>query len=272
MKEGLNSKQLQNIQLHILKRFADFCEANDINYLLCGGSMLGAIRHKGFIPWDDDIDIMMPRPDYNRFFEEFKDEYLQIFDFRTHQDFDYPYIKLGDKRTYLVEEFYYKPMDLGIHIDIFPIEGLPEDEEVGLAQFAKMLKARKKYMYKVFKLNPSIAWYKRMLVNVFRAMIPIKTILKEQKKEAERYDFNESPKAGKLVWGSGKNQIYLSSLFTETEKYPFEGFYFKGPKDYDTYLKSIYGDYMQLPPKDKQVSHHHFECWIKEGYTLEELT
>lgn len=268
---NLNSKQIQHVQLSVLKRFADFCEARQINYLLCGGSMLGAVRHKGFIPWDDDIDIMMPRPDYNRFKNEFYNENLEIFHYATHKDYNFPFIKLGDRRTFLMEKFYYKKIDLGIHIDVFPIDGMPENEKAGLSRFSKMLKYRRNFKYKLYKFSPSLEFYKKIPLVALQKLIPIKFVLKQQQIEAEKYNFNTSPKAAKLVWGSGKNQIYLKSLFTETQKFPFEGFYFNGPKYYDTYLKSIYGDYKQLPPKDKQVSHHHFDCGIKEGYTLDDI-
>ena len=127
----ITSEELKAIQLDLLQKTADFCKENGIRYYLCGGTLLGAIRHKGYIPWDDDIDISMPRPDYDRFISMFNkpENDYQVIDMSNNKKYGLPFAKVHDTRTF-VDELQYTKDQFGVYIDIFPIDGVGEDEQV----------------------------------------------------------------------------------------------------------------------------------------------
>lgn len=128
MKKEITMEELRAIQLDILDKIHAFCTEHGIRYSLGGGTLLGAVRHKGYIPWDDDIDIMLPRPDYERFLKEFDGKYaeLNLQHYGNDNTCCIPFAKVYDNRTVLIE----KLQKSGIYIDVFPIDGLPEESKI----------------------------------------------------------------------------------------------------------------------------------------------
>ena len=151
---AINSDELKSIQLDLLQKTADFCENNGLRYFLCGGTLIGAIRHKGYIPWDDDIDIAMPRPDYEKFVRIFNltQNYYQVMSIETDPDYAYAFAKVYENRTVLKElhypgdafgvyidilydnrtvlkELHYKG-SIGVFIDIFPADGVKNTNQI----------------------------------------------------------------------------------------------------------------------------------------------
>ena len=124
-------EELKTIQLDLLQKTADFCEQNGLRYFLCGGTLLGAIRHKGYIPWDDDIDIAMPRPDYDRFCMTFNqpNSVYRVKSLFTHPNYICAFAKVYDNRT-LLKELHYKGIHFGVYIDILPVDGVKDSAQI----------------------------------------------------------------------------------------------------------------------------------------------
>ena len=127
MKKTINVEELKQVQLDILKFVDEYCKKNNLKYYLAYGTLLGAVRHKGYIPWDDDIDLLMFREDYEKFVTSFKDERYKVFATEVNAKYPYPFAKVGDTTTYFEEEIK-DVMDTGVNIDIFPLDYLPEDK------------------------------------------------------------------------------------------------------------------------------------------------
>ena len=268
---------LQEKQLNILKYFIKVCEKHNLQYFLVGGSTLGAIRHKGFIPWDDDIDVGMPRKDYDKFVElqsEFEGTPYFIQTFKTDPCYIYNYGKLRDSSTTFIENtFKQHRINHGVWIDIFPIDG-----------FSKVVKPREKFAKKVAHIwwqvylsyLPALrrkvharTFFKDILLNIVAGLFYIFDIAHYRNKHVERYvrkiPLEESVMAGNYFGFNMKREAMDTNLFKEFVKVPFEDTEAYVLKDYDTYLRNLYGDYMKFPPKEKQVGHHY-----NSGFSLEQ--
>lgn len=267
----LSLKEIQSIQLNILKDVANFCVKNNIKYYLAGGTLLGAIRHKGFIPWDDDIDILIPRPDYKKFVSKYpksinKNYSLSVIDVNSSHMFTYS--KVYDKRTEIHEKGI-KFNDLnGIAIDVFPIDGLPSDLEKSDRFFKTQKNWFQLYQFSIMNYIEFDKNIRRIILNIVIWLCKIvgtKTFIKIINNRSSKFDFDKSEYIGVSVvpyYGNKeriKKDIYIGEVMVE-----FEDTYFVAPKGYKQYLTNLYGDYMQLPPEDKRISHHQFEAYWRE--------
>jgi lipopolysaccharide cholinephosphotransferase len=265
MKE-LTLQELKDIEFEILKMFDAFCKENNIKYYLSHGTLLGAIRYKKFIPWDDDVDLLIPRADYDRMIKLFKDtERYKLFAFEKDENYRYPIAKLCDMTTLKDEEGYNNGVTLGVDIDLFPLDAWDDDLE----------KAKKEVRYiakNMFRLgltklkkpdsrNPIKKFIKGCLMifyKMFGSKYFIKKILKASNKEGQQGNNYLGCKAWCVY---GEKGIIPASVFAETVDIEFEGEMFPAPKDYDTYLTCLYGDYLPEPPKEKQKTHHGFKAY-----------
>ena len=250
----IDTNELRIIQLDLLQKTVDFCERNNIRYYLCGGTLLGAIRHQGYIPWDDDIDISMPRPDYDRFIALFNkpENYYQVIDMSNNPKYGFPFAKVHDTRTY-VDELQYAKDQFGVYIDIFPIDGVGEDKQVfRILRLRKLLHTKKANYYQRTLSKKIINTFGKILL----FPISVHKILKMMDKEARKYPFGSTPRAGVIINPYGTREIVDLSVFDNPICVKFEDGFYKIPAAYDTWLSSIYGDYMQLPPEDKRHSPH----------------
>ena len=193
-------QEIKDIQLDILKDVDSFCEKNNIRYYLAGGTLLGAIRHKGFIPWDDDIDIIMPRPDYIKFIQGYEnecDKNYKLTSIDNNKQHLYTFAKIFDMRTLKIEDsisYNNKNMD-GIGIDIFPMDGLPQNIESSNKLFAKQKKWFRLYSLSVHKFM----WSKNIFKSFIKCVvqIPFKVIghkwfIHIINKNSMKYDFEKS--------------------------------------------------------------------------------
>ena len=255
----LTLRELQMSELAILSAFHEFCKKNNLNYSLAGGTLLGAIRHKGFIPWDDDIDVCMPRPDYEKFYNSFHDQKSDfILSIDRGKNAQYPFLKLMDPRISVKEDNIAEVENCWI--DIFPIDGFPAKQQKvivlqkkanfyrDIIRYSKLegIKGykgkRSKISFYIRKLYSTLYGYKRAHNNLIK-------LAKDNK-------YTESKYVGCVVWGFyGIGERMLKSEYEKFVDVEFEGHTFKAMSCWDSYLTGIYGDYMQLPPEEKRVYH-----------------
>lgn len=261
------TKELKSIEVEMLKSIHRFCIDNNIKYSLAFGTLLGAVRHKGFIPWDDDIDIMMPRADYERFIMTFQHPYYKVLALENDNNYVLPYAKAFDDRTILIEKSELED-SYGVFIDIFPIDNIIEDKK-NIDEFHR----KKKYLNRLFtlkrvSLRKGRAFTKNITLAVSRVfLLPIsaRSLALKINNLVAKYSKVNSEKSGVVIPTDNKpKSIFPSEVFNSFTTLEFEGYKFMAIAKYDQYLSTWYGDYMKLPPLEKQVSHHLFKAWWKE--------
>lgn len=241
--------------LHVFKFTVRFLEQHGLRYVACGGTVLGAVRHRDFIPWDDDIDIYMPRKDYERLLDLKQEARREGFDVLSLRDKGYylPFAKVSDMHTTLWEQKEF-PFVMGVYVDIFALDNFScSDEELTTIQ----RKSLKKFYNYQKTLNP--------LLRPLRSFM-LKRFLNYQ----SWYSSFDGDKTVCVTQWAG--HIFKREWFEDVVSLPFGDTTVIVPKDYDGYLTCLYGDYMTLPPIEKRVSeHNHFYLNFDEGLTLNEV-
>lgn len=277
MKE-LTTQEIQQMSLDILEDVHQFCKRNGIKYSLAYGSLIGAIRHKGFIPWDDDIDIFMPRQDYEQFCKSYhSDKYKFI----CESDPDY-YLNFGRvyeyQRTCAKTQLpFAKNYDGGLWIDVFPMDGANNDHDLFIEKMTRLQRCwylQLRYrnalgpMENVFKA-PNLKDF--CILTTLKLFCPLRKKLREVndhlRKEAKEFAFGETSRWSDFCCINVKdNNYHLVEEFDEVMETDFDGHRFYILKGYDNVLRRRYGDYMQLPPEDQRVSRHgHDHFYWKES-------
>lgn len=270
MKKNLSLKEIQNEEKELLRKTVEYLDKNNIEYYISYGTMLGAIRHKGFIPWDDDIDISMTRNNFEKLIDIAKhkntiDNDLEIQSYELGNSV-YPFIKIINKKIFLEDNI---SVDQNLWIDVFPLDGLPSDEKKIKKIMNKTFKMAELYMVKNFKYKeiPKTTRSNKATIIKYLAK-PVTIFINKEKwmqkylKVAKSYDVNSSKKITSVVW-HGKKIIVFPKEILESEIYNFEDIKVKGFKDYDNYLKACYGDYMKLPPENERNTHN-IKAYIKK--------
>lgn len=262
-------EQKRTILLDILSAVDAFCEKQGIRYSMACGTMLGAVRHKGFIPWDDDIDIYLPREDYTRLEEVFPDILDGKYRFaslsRT-RGWHNAYGKIYDDRTYSANSKANR-IAFGINIDVYPIDDVPDDE-AGWHKFRKkQKKAVNDVKYKTLSLSSGNGLKRNLLLLWKKIPILFKTrdeLLKTLDSIAQSNNGKGYTTCFENCQGLIQQHPFKKSLFDSITIWPFEDRVFHGFEDADAYLRNGYGDYMKLPPKEKQVLVHGYDTFWKE--------
>lgn len=268
MKRINDLREVQLIELDILVEFDKFCKKNDLKYSLYAGSLIGAVRHKGFIPWDDDIDLAMLREDYERFIsivttKPFINENLEVCIPQQTKNYIQPFLKIVDNRTYVIEsKKYSRKYDKGIYIDIFPFD-------YGFEQYEKCKEIIDRQQYYAKRLVRSSGVMQKspfktlckILYNSFQFLIGRGT--KYWSKKCASIDrLPPSKYIGNLIWPSSYGNILNTEYTNNYIELEFEDKKFKAFRDYDLILKSMYGDYMKIPNENERENH------ITEAYWL----
>lgn len=256
--------ELQGRLLDMLEWFHNFCAENGLRYYALGGTLLGAVRHKGFIPWDDDIDVGMPREDYNRLVNCMKSaENTQSFVLETpleNKDYVYQYLKLYDTTTTLIENTRYKTKR-GIFLDIFPLDGIGNTLEESENKFKYIQKKNNYIMTKICALSGHRKFYKNVAIVISRC-IPFpgwRNTSRKLDKHCSEKKFDEYQYVTNPYGAWGKKEIFKREWFGEQPiTLDFENIKICAPQDFDSFLTKMYGDYMKLPPIEKQVTHHDY--------------
>lgn len=259
--------RLNEIQLYLLKHFQMVCDTLGLEYFAIGGTAIGAIRHKGFIPWDDDLDVAMSREDFNIFSKEAQKLLPHDIFFQTHEtDKNYlqPFAKLRHNESTFIEKGCERgEFHQGVYIDIFPYDYVPERNFTNVLYYAKSLlyQARIRAHY-----TESVEHMGKRAKIIFEIARPIlKCLLPDV-----NATFNKSiglcksiPKSSRInlrgaLWYWGRKGLPID-WFQETTLFPFENMYIKLPKGYHQYLSHVFGDYMTPPPEDARVAKHNID-------------
>jgi len=269
--------ELKSLLLRMLKDFVSFCDGNHLTYYAAYGTALGAVRHHGFIPWDDDIDVHMPRADYQRLWE-LRNEIPKPYKVVDIPELGYtaPFMKFMDINT-SVWEFERKPYMLGEYIDIFPLDSYQPEDIPHVKEIKKNLDDA---FFAYFRSLDK--WPSRELLSLLyhRYWSEFKKLYnKNQENSRNRNIFHRqvlelldelnSTQEGSLYFSS--TDVYLECPIFEKVWFdnpidqPFENITIKIPGDFDSYLRSLYGDYIELPPEEERITHHsrHFVCLNK---------
>lgn len=263
----VTSQEIKEISFHILEDVAEFCDAHSIRYFLVCGTALGAVRHNGFIPWDDDVDIGMPRPDYIRFLLNYQSDNYVLCSSDRDKKYPYPFSKVCDFRTELIENISH-PCRLGVYIDVFPIDGLPQEEITcrrhlrQIEWMQKLLTWKRIPLRKEKKLHYLVLHFATKCV---LSLFPISFLVNRLERSLCKYPYASSEFVGHFVtksyWG---NDIKPRYLFDNPIRHKFESTELWLPGGFDEYLRLEYGDYLKLPPVEKRVSNHDFVAYWKE--------
>lgn len=261
MKRITDIKELRSIQLGILDDIHNFCIANGITYFISCGSLIGAVRHKGYIPWDDDIDLYMPRKDYERFIKEYRNpsKKYRVINPETEKNYFYTFAKVVDTRT-LMTETETEGYKIGVYVDLFPVDYVSDDrrERVRLFKRTRLLyKIRRcKISHKNYLKNAAAYWiYKLLPVSVgclnriIRRLITLKQPTHTVANLTEAGCFNA-------------DRCFSAASIDGTVDVEFEGRRYKTMKGYKDYLSKTYGDYMTLPPVDQRQTHSFEAYWL----------
>lgn len=251
------------IQLEILDVVHEFCERNGIKYSIAYGTLIGAVRHKGYIPWDDDIDIVMLREDYDKFVATFDLEHYEIASFETKKLY-LPFVKVCDNRTIIIDRKA-NTQGLGINIDIFPIDTVPNSNTATelLCRRIKIVSAFNRV--KLYKINNFSSVKNRILGALFKIILlpfPNNYFIKRILSLEIKYRYSSSGKV-MCIGDSAALKPLDEYIYKELDMVSFEGNKYWGMKNYDTYLSALYGDYMQLPPEEKRISYHTSDAYWK---------
>lgn len=249
-------KKLHERILGILLQFDKVCREHDLRYCICGGTMIGAVRHKGFIPWDDDLDVSMPRPDYERLIAHSKEwlpEPLEFVCAENDPEYPLPFGKIQDASTTLIERDHYYYLG-GCYIDVFPFDAYPD------TAFGRRIQ-RMKYVY----LSKMLYFMHRdpfrhghgpasWLPLLARKIYTMPGLQKRIRKVMTRYDYNDCRYAASYT--DVYDRIVPKEVVDTYCDYEFEGHTVRGIKHYDRYLKQMYGDYMTVPPVEDRWQHN----------------
>lgn len=258
----LSGSEVRELQVKLLDSIDEFCRNNNIPYSLSGGTMIGAVRHKGFIPWDDDIDLFMRRSDYDRFLQSFNGNYpnYQTVDYLSDPDYSLPFAKVMDMSTQLVEGgnslFCY-----GIYVDVFPVDGKPDID--GFAEFVMQYTALLRRLHKTAPLYRYTSSPLKFLKLYFRSLFNRghSEVVKAIDSCLRSYRLEDCKFGGEAGINPGLNSHLPSDLYDSYSTAEFEGRRYSCITRSHEYLSSIYGDYMTPPPPQKQKPKHHMRAY-----------
>jgi len=263
-----NIDLLHEADLEIAKTIVGICKRHNLKCYMLGGSMLGAIRHKGFIPWDDDIDFGLPRKDYEKLLELLPMELpsnLTFENYKTNPDYHYYITRIQDLNTKVVEiNFESENKFTHVSIDLFPLDGSPNNPFLRMLFFLRIIMHRSMMSLcyrKGIDKHRKRGFFEKMFITIM-TMFPTEKIFNpyNQKEKIDKilkkYPMENSYISGNIMGAYRTKEMVPTEWYGETTEYDFESEKFLGIKEYDKYLTHLYGDYMAIPPKEQQKIHY----------------
>ena len=271
----ISMKDVQKGSLEILKKIDEICGLLNLKYCLAYGTLIGAIRHKGFIPWDDDVDIMMPRKDYNSFVNYFIDhkeelKQFEIINPQVNNKCPYTISRISDSR-YQLDVDNEDDYGIGLFVDVYPLDGVGNT----VASYSKLKNISSRFASLCFlstrqsvkreNTKSALKYMIKFPAFVVAKMLGKAFFMNKLYNMAAKCDYDNSKYIGCIIWASddGLRGIFPKEWFDEMIDVEFEGAYFKAPKEYDKVLTHGYGDYMKLPPEKDRIAHHYYDAYRK---------
>lgn len=267
-------RKLQLVELDIMRKVVDICDRHDLKYFMLGGTLLGAIRHNGFIPWDDDMDIGMPRPDYEKFIriaaEELNAPYRlhAIQNEKLKLDYYYYYARVENTDVMLERQGTLKSNMIPAWVDVFPLDGAPKNVREVRTWFAEIDKrftgfkrSQASYYARSMERRDKPKSIKTRIVRTVVSLnldrfISTKRAWKKLDEVVRRYNYDECAHLANCLGFWAEREYFHKMIYGEGRMYQFEDMQLRGPEDYDFVLKQMYMDYMTPPPENDRD--HHF--------------
>ncbi len=269
-------KQIQDIELDILKKTLEIIEKHNLTYYMLGGTLLGAVRHQGFIPWDDDIDIGLPRPDYEKFLEyasaELYDPYRLHFIKENNSEYYYYYARVENTKVKLLRSVSIKETEVYAWIDVFPLDGVSDKEAERKKWIIDCKRKLRDFSYSQYSYfaYPGERVKGRSSFHLFlrdafsrlkiEKLISTKLAWKRLDKALKKYNFEECNALINFCGHWGLKEMFEKTVYGKGKLYQFEDIQLNGPENYDFVLTQMYGDYM-TPPPDADKNQHHIEMY-----------
>ncbi len=261
-------RRLQLVELDILKEFLRICDKYHLRYYALGGTLLGAVRHKGFIPWDDDVDVGMPRPDFEKFekiVEKELPDYFHYLNYQKSEGYTHYVPRMTDSRVKVVDESALVDREKDAWIDIFPLDGMPGNNVLRKIHCFRLLVARARVNYSLFSTNIDMKrqdrpFHERLLIMVGK-ILPVEKIFRTSRelqrldRLMQKYDYDKSPYLVNFMGIHKLKEMFHKNCYGHGADYAFEDVNLRGPYDYDFVLKQMYGEYWN-PPKAGEMNHH----------------
>ena len=266
--QRLTLAEVRRVQLGVLVELDRLCRAAGLAYYLAYGTLLGAVRHGGFIPWDDDIDVMMPRADYERLLDVFAaaaPSHLTLGCSHTQAQWPLPYAKVSDDRTRLWEPFEV-PVELGVNIDVFPLDAVPTGWMLRRAQSLELRLLGWALELRYIAADRGRAWHHPVAITVAKPLlrlVPMERLVRAVERAMRRTRRHRTERLGVRV---GPEWAVPRSSIVPPSEVDFEGLRCLAPADPDAVLTAVYGDWRRPPPPGERVSHHAFTAaWRGPG-------
>ena len=263
-----NLRDLQMCELNILNEVIKICEKNNLTYYMMGGTFLGAVRHKGFIPWDDDIDISLSRPEYEKLLNILKEQLPKNFIVDNFLDNDESLIyatRVEDSNIKVLDKAANVECVRNAWIDIFPLDGMPNNSILRKLHEWRLLYLRLKFKYSIFSKSVTQSKkhrpiHERILIFLgnhikFEKILNKKECLRDLDKALKKYDYEKSKYVVNFMGAYEFKEMFKKEIYENCKLYDFENVKLNAPKDYDFVLTQMYGDYMKVPPVDERNKH-----------------
>lgn len=271
--ELLSLQRIKQIQINLVQTLDEYCKDNNLTYYLAYGTLLGAVRHKGYIPWDDDIDVMMPRQDYEELIKSFNEQHkgkdISIIHRKTEKNYYSPAAKLIDNCTVLKEETSCD-FNIGVYIDIFPLDNLGNSISEAKTFMKKGYRLSREYIIKIMRIKKERNIIKNLFLICGKTLLSFKSVYSladNIDKYSKKKQSGNMTKYVGVIAGMAKGEetnIFDNEWFAESTILEFENIELKAPKNYNAVLTCCYGNYMELPPEEQRIIHHSYNAWKKE--------
>lgn len=249
---------VQTSAIGILKAFISVCQKHGLRYYALYGTCLGAVRHQGFIPWDDDIDVGMPRRDYDKFLqiaqEELPSQYF-LQNYQTEKEYLQHFSKIRDTNTTFIEtDVAHMHMNHGVYIDVYPLDGVPQNKILRKIIFTRLKSLQLGIYGHYISDTRHLKMRSKIIRQVMKSLYTPSQLHRKWHALASRYDYDQSDLV--CYYGSKSRHLIPREYFGAGIEMKYEDLQMIVPVQYDKFLTIIYGNYMTLPPQEKQVSHH----------------